>query len=37
VNFQEEALPFLGSYKTEPEIETYAAIVAQHLTEGTCF
>jgi len=37
VNFQEEALPFLGSYKTEPEIETYAAIVAQHLTEALAF
>ena len=37
VNFQEEALPFLGSYKTEPEIETYASIVAQHLTEALAF
>jgi len=37
VNFQEEALPYLGSYGTEQNLETYSSIVAQHLTEALAF
>ena len=37
VNFTEEALPFLGFYGTEQNLESYASIVAQHLTEALAF
>ena len=37
VNFSEDCLPVLGSFGSEPEIETYKSIVAQHLTEALAF
>jgi len=37
INFKEEALPYLGSFGTKANLESYTALVAQHLTEALAF